>query len=67
MTTITRPLDQHGKLCDSAEKRRRLSPRESTDWGLRGETQWHGIPNYTTDIGDREPGEGVVGGAGEAG
>lgn len=34
--TITRLLDQYGKLCDSAENRRRLSLWESTDCGLRG-------------------------------
>ena len=58
VTTITRPLDQYGKLCDSAENRRLGSPRRRAPTGdSAGESQWHGIPNYTTHIGDREPGK----------
>jgi uroporphyrinogen-III decarboxylase len=55
MTTITPLLDHYGTLCDSAENRRRLALWENTDCGLRGETQWHGVPDYTTDSGRSMP------------
>jgi Uroporphyrinogen decarboxylase (URO-D) len=55
VTEISRLLDEYGKLCDSAENRRRLSLWETADRGLRAETQWHGIPNYTTDSGKPMP------------
>lgn len=55
MQDISNLLDEYGRLCDSAENRRRLSLWETGDRGLRGETQWHGIPNYATDSGRPMP------------
>jgi uroporphyrinogen-III decarboxylase len=55
MGEINRLLDEYGKLCDSPENRRRLSLWETADCGLRGETQFHGIPCYTTDSGRAMP------------
>jgi uroporphyrinogen-III decarboxylase len=55
VSEITRLLDEYGKLCDSAENTRRLSLWETADCPLRAETQWHGIPNYTTDGGRPMP------------
>ena len=55
VSTITRLLDEYGKLCDSADNRRRVSLWENTDCGLRGETQWHGIPSYTAESGRPMP------------
>lgn len=55
MSEITRLLDEYGTLCDSVENRRRLSLWETADCGLRAETQWHGIPNYTAASGRPMP------------
>jgi hypothetical protein len=44
MTGIARLLDEYGTLCDSAENARRLALWENPRQGIRGETQWHGIP-----------------------
>src|SRR5512138_1289554 len=55
MTNINRLLDEYGKLCDSAENKRRLALWETTDCGLRGETQWHGVPNYDAASGRAMP------------
>lgn len=55
MSEINRLLDEYAKLCDSPENRRRLSLWETTDCVLRGETQFHGIPNYTADSGKQMP------------
>ena len=51
MCEINRLLDEYGRLCDSAENHRRLTLWEMADCGLRGETQFHGIPCYATDSG----------------
>jgi hypothetical protein len=48
-------LDELSGLCDSAENRRRLSLWEHPDQAIRGETQWHGIPNYNTASGRAMP------------
>ena len=55
MTDLSRLLDEYGTLCDSAENRRRAALWETADRGLRAETQWHGIPNYTTETGRPMP------------
>jgi uroporphyrinogen-III decarboxylase len=44
MREITRLVGEYLELADSAENRRRLSLWETGDCGIRGETQWHGIP-----------------------
>ncbi len=46
MPAINVLLDEYGALCDSAENARRLSLWENPLEGIRGETQWHGIPKY---------------------
>ncbi|MGA2477957.1 MAG: hypothetical protein ABSG63_04315 [Spirochaetia bacterium] len=51
MTEINRLLDEYGALCDSAENQRRLSLWETGDRWLRGETQFQGIPRFTTETG----------------
>jgi hypothetical protein len=48
-------LDELGRLCDSRENKRRLSLWERPEQAIRGETQWHGIPNYNTAIGKGMP------------
>lgn len=55
MSTLARLLDEYGRLCDSGENQRRLALWETTDCGLRGETQWHGVPSYTVDTGRPMP------------
>ncbi|MFA5026806.1 MAG: uroporphyrinogen decarboxylase family protein [Candidatus Methylomirabilota bacterium] len=55
MSEIARLLDEYGACCDSAENRRRLSLWTTDHRGLRGETQWHGIPGYTADSGQPMP------------
>ena len=55
MSVLARLLDEYSRLCDSSENRRRLALWETTDAGLRGETQWHGVPNYMADTGRPMP------------
>jgi uroporphyrinogen-III decarboxylase len=55
MGEINRLLDEYGSLCDSAENKRRLSFWETGDCFLRGETQFHGIPSFTTETGRPMP------------
>jgi hypothetical protein len=55
VSVIVCPLARYDRLCDGAENRRRLALWENTDCGLRGETQWHGVPADTTDRGRPMP------------
>jgi uroporphyrinogen-III decarboxylase len=55
VSEVSRLLDEYGTLSASAENQRRLSLWETTDCGLRAETQWHGIPNYTIASGRPMP------------
>jgi uroporphyrinogen-III decarboxylase len=55
MSSLSRLLDEYGALCDSAENARRLSLWESPETGIRGETQWHGIPRYEVSSGRDAP------------
>ncbi len=48
-------LDELSRLCDSRENKRRLSLWERPDLAIRGETQWHGIPNYKSASGRAMP------------
>ncbi|MGA2547333.1 MAG: uroporphyrinogen decarboxylase family protein [Rectinemataceae bacterium] len=48
MSDITELIGEYLSLLDSDENRRRLSLWDTGDCGIRGETQWHGVPNYTT-------------------
>ncbi|MFS8085657.1 MAG: uroporphyrinogen decarboxylase family protein [Acidobacteriota bacterium] len=48
-------LDEYGSLVDSAENARRLSLWESPEAGLRGETQFHGIPRHEVGPGRVAP------------
>ena len=49
MDTIIKLFDELNRLCDSQENKRRLSLWETDPCGIRGETQWHAVPNYTVD------------------
>jgi hypothetical protein len=55
VSDVNKLLDEYGRLCAGAENGRRLSLWETGDRGLRAETQWHGVPNYTTDSGTPMP------------
>lgn len=44
--TIHKLLDEYGTLCDSAENARRLALWVKPEEGIRGETQWHGLPRF---------------------
>lgn len=46
MSEIGKLLDEYGALCDSAENERRLGLWLRPEQGIRGETQWHGIPAF---------------------
>ncbi len=48
-------LDEFGALCDSAENSRRLALWERPEAGIRGETQWHGIPRHEVGPGKPAP------------
>jgi uroporphyrinogen-III decarboxylase len=47
MSDISELIGDYLDLVGSDENRRRLSLWETGDCGIRGETQWHGIPNYS--------------------
>ena len=51
MSEITRLVGEYIGHVDSAENRRRLSLWESGDCGIRGETQWHGVPASSVESG----------------
>jgi uroporphyrinogen-III decarboxylase len=53
--TIAGLLDEFGRLCDSAENARRLALWENPDTGIRGETQWHGLPRFEVGKGHPAP------------
>ncbi len=55
MSDTSRLVDEYLELANSPENRRRLSLWETGDCGLRGETQWHGCPNYSTASGRPMP------------
>ena len=55
MSAISRLTGEYLALANGAENKRRLSLWETGDRGLRGETQWHGCPNYTVDSGRPMP------------
>ncbi|MEI6873868.1 MAG: uroporphyrinogen decarboxylase family protein [Spirochaetota bacterium] len=55
MTVIAQLLDEFGALCDSAENARRLALWEQPARGIRGETQWHGVPNFEVGPGRPAP------------
>ncbi len=55
MTEITRLVGEYIGHVDSAENRRRLSLWESGDCGIRGETQWHGVPAFSVESGRPMP------------
>lgn len=55
MSEINRLLDELNTLCESEENGRRLSLWEDKECAIRGETQWHGVPNYTTEKGRPMP------------
>ena len=48
-------LDEFGALCDSAENSRRLALWDRPEAGIRGETQWHGIPRHEVGPGQPAP------------
>ncbi|HEB30098.1 MAG TPA: hypothetical protein ENI15_04390 [Spirochaetes bacterium] len=49
MSDINKLLDELNILCESEENIRRLSLWRSDECGIRGETQWHGVPNYSVE------------------
>jgi hypothetical protein len=55
MSELTALIGEYLALVDSPENRRRHSLWESTDCGIRGETQWHGIPSHTVKDGRPMP------------
>jgi uroporphyrinogen-III decarboxylase len=54
-SAISALLDDYGRLCDSAENSRRLAIWDHPENGLRGETQWHGIPRLDVAPGRPAP------------
>src|ERR1700690_4423243 len=55
MSDIKGLLREYEALCDGTENARRLALWETGDCGLRGETQWHGVPRYTAATGRPMP------------
>jgi uroporphyrinogen-III decarboxylase len=55
MGEISALIGEYLELAGSAENQRRLSLWEKGDCGLRGETQWHGVPNYSVASGRPMP------------
>ena len=55
MSEIANLAGKYLKLVDSFENHRRLSLWETGDCGIRGETQWHGIPRYGASSGRPMP------------
>jgi uroporphyrinogen-III decarboxylase len=55
MSVISRLIKEYLEVANGAENVRRLSLWEKGDSGLRGETQWHGCPNYAVDSGRSMP------------
>jgi len=47
MSTISTLLDEFERLCESEENKRRLSLWDTSECGIRGETQWHSVPGYS--------------------
>jgi hypothetical protein len=55
MSATAKLLDEVSALCESAENRRRLALWQSRPFPIRGENQWHGVPNYTGEAGRPMP------------
>jgi uroporphyrinogen-III decarboxylase len=55
MSDITDLIGEYLDLVGTDENRRRLSLWETGDCGIRGETQWHGVPNYSVASGRPMP------------
>ena len=55
MSDIDGLLREYEGLCDGAENARRLALWQTGDCGLRGETQWHGVPRFTAEQGRPMP------------
>jgi hypothetical protein len=55
LSPIPSLLDEFGALCDSKENTRRLSLWEKPESGIRGETQWHGVPKHDVAPGRPSP------------
>jgi Uroporphyrinogen decarboxylase (URO-D) len=51
MSEINKLVDEYLELSEGAENQRRLSLWETSDRGIRGETQWHGVPKYGIESG----------------
>jgi len=55
MSELNKLIDQYLRLVEGDENRKRMSLWETSDRGIRGETQWHGIPNYGIGTGRSMP------------
>jgi uroporphyrinogen-III decarboxylase len=55
MSEINALLNELNELCDSTENNRRLSLWEPNQGGIRGEVQWHSVPNYSAESGKPMP------------